>query len=149
MVDTTVRFHSCDVHAIGHIVLHSEMLTFNSVFVFCILCIIVKICRSAMQTFQVEQIFYNKVVLDNLLAEYGHSTSAQCSVVCQQESCKCFGFNSITQICRIHAFCKPENTLVEESGWKYYRSRAGSKDIFSCIYFSLNKTCKTLFLYGS
>ncbi|XP_052692400.1 perlucin-like protein [Crassostrea angulata] len=100
------------------------MFTFKSVFVLCILCNIVKICRSAMQTFQVEQIFYNKVVLDNLLAEYRHSSSAQCSDICQQESCKCFGFNSITQICRIHAFCKPDNTLVEESGWKYYRSRA-------------------------
>nr|XP_011440035.2 perlucin-like protein [Crassostrea gigas] len=100
------------------------MFTLKHVFVFCILCITVKICRSAMRTFQVEQIFDNKIVLDNLLTEYAHSTSALCSVVCQQESCKCFGFNSITQMCRVHAFCRPDNTLVEESGWKYYRSRA-------------------------
>lgn len=100
------------------------MFTFKTVFVFCVFYILVKMCRSAMRTLQAEQIFDNNIVLDNLLAEYGHSSSALCSVICQQESCKCFGFNSITQICRIHAFCKPDNTLVEESGWKYYRSRA-------------------------
>ncbi|XP_052695698.1 perlucin-like protein [Crassostrea angulata] len=99
------------------------MSTFKPVSVFCILCINVNICHSVIRTFEVEQIFYNKVVLDNILAEYRHSTSALCSVVCQQENCECFGFNSIYQMCRVHVFCRPDNTLVEESGWKYYRSK--------------------------
>ncbi|XP_065921711.1 perlucin-like protein [Magallana gigas] len=102
------------------------MFTFKTVFVFCVFYILVKMCRSAMRTLQAEQIFDNNIVLDNLLAEYGHSSSALCSVVCQQENCECFGFNSVTQMCRVHAFCTPNNTLVEESGWKYYRSRAKS-----------------------
>ncbi|XP_052692507.1 perlucin-like protein [Crassostrea angulata] len=100
------------------------MFTFKTVFVFCVFCILVQICRSALRTLQVEQIFYNKFVLDNLLTEYGHASSALCSVVCQQEKCECFGFNSATQMCRVHTFCRPANTLAEESGWKYYRSRS-------------------------
>eukprot|EP00105_Crassostrea_gigas_P004701 XP_011418001.2 PREDICTED: perlucin-like protein [Crassostrea gigas] len=100
------------------------MFTFKPVFVFCTFCILVKICRSAILTLQVEQIFNNKFVMDTLLTEYRHSTSALCSVVCQQEKCECFGFNSATQMCRVHAFCRPDNTFVEESGWKYYRSRS-------------------------
>ncbi|XP_052692173.1 galactose-specific lectin nattectin-like [Crassostrea angulata] len=118
------------------------MFTYKHVFVFCVFCILAKICHSAMRTLQVEQIFDNKVVMDNFLAEYGHSTSALCSVVCQQETCECFGFNSITKTCRVHTFCRPDNTLIEESGWKYYRSRA-DWDTFMNSEYLLNDTVVT------
>lgn len=95
-----------------------------------------------MRTLHVEQIFDNKIVLDNLLAEYRHSSSALCSVVCQQETCECFGFNSITKTCRVHTFCRPDNTLIEESGWKYYRSRA-DWDTFMNSEYLLNYTVVT------
>lgn len=65
-------------------------------------------------------------MLDNLLAEYGHSSSALCSVFCEQEQCECFGFNLATQMCRVYAFCRQNNTLVEETGWKYYRSKTSA-----------------------
>lgn len=113
---------------------HCAISSFTSTFFVSIICITVKWCVPAFRVLQVEQIFNNKVVMDNLLAAYGHSPSSLSTVLCQQEKCECFGFNSVTQICRVHSFCRPDNTIVNESGWKYYRtSKYRCYSFFFCL----------------
>lgn len=111
------------------------MYTFTTTFIFSIICLKVKLCVPALRVLQVEQIFNNKVVIDNLLADYGHSSSSLCTLLCQQEKCECIGFNSVTQTCRIHSFCRPDNTIINESGWTYYRTSKFCCLIITCIYY--------------
>lgn len=64
----------------------------------------------------------NKAIMSNLITELHNSSPTQCSYVCLQQKCECFGFESNTKTCRIHAFCRLYSTSVDEAGWKYYRS---------------------------
>lgn len=98
------------------------MSTFSTTFFVIIICIKGQLCTPEYRVLQVEQIFNDRVVVDNILADYDHSSSSLCTVLCQQENCECFGFNSVTQTCRVHAFCRPDNTIINESRWKYYRT---------------------------
>lgn len=116
------------------------MSTFTTTFFVIIICIKVKLCTPEFRVLQVEQILNNRVVVDNLLADYGHSSSSLCTVLCQQENCECFGFNSVTQTCRVHSFCRPDNTIINGSGWNYYRTS-------KCCWLTHLCTCMFTFSY--
>lgn len=72
--------------------------------------------------FFAEQMLENKAIMSNLITELHNSSPTQCSYVCLQQKCECFGFESNTKTCRIHTFCRLYSTSVDEAGWKYYRS---------------------------
>lgn len=91
-----------------------------------LLCLIVCMADSVRcsinQMFFAEKMLENKAVMSNLLMELHNISPTQCSYVCLQQKCECFGFESDTKTCRIHAFCRLYSTSVDETGWKYYRS---------------------------
>lgn len=66
------------------------MSTFSTTFFVIIICIKVQLCTPEYRVLQVEQIFNDRVVVDNILADYDHSSSSLCTVLCQQENCECF-----------------------------------------------------------
>lgn len=74
------------------------------------------------QMFFAEKMLENKAIMSNLITEFHNSSPTQCSYVCLQQKCECFGFESNTKTCRIHAFCRLYSTSVDEARWKYYRS---------------------------
>nr|XP_011419778.3 perlucin-like protein [Crassostrea gigas] len=72
--------------------------------------------------YRAEQEFVNKQVLDNLLSEVNCPSIITCTVLFRQLDCGCFGFNSMVHKCRVHTFCRLESTLVDDTGWEYYRT---------------------------
>ncbi|XP_052692315.1 perlucin-like [Crassostrea angulata] len=72
--------------------------------------------------YKAEQEFVNKQVLDNVLSEVNCPSIIRCTGLCCQVDCGCFGFSSMVNKCRVHAFCRLESTLVDDAGWEYYRT---------------------------
>lgn len=87
-----------------------------------IVCIVGSVKCSRNQMFFAEKMLENKAVMSNLITEIHNSLPTQCSYVCLKQKCECFGFESNTKTCRIHAFCRLYSTSVDEAGWKYYRT---------------------------
>lgn len=87
-----------------------------------IVCMAGSVRSSRNQMFFAEKMLENKAVMSNLITKLHNISPTQCSYICLQQKCECFGFESNTKTCRIHAFCRLYSTSVDEAGWKYYRT---------------------------
>ena len=68
--------------------------------------------------------FSNKV-LKNHLKEVSQSSSRSlldCSTQCGR-CCGCFGFNTLTKVCRVFKTCGKADVIEHEEGWTYHYLR--------------------------
>lgn len=101
-----------------------------------IVCIVGSVKCYRNQMFFAEKMLENKAVMSNLITVLDNSSPTQCSYLCLQQKCECFGFESYTKTCRIHTFCRLYSTSVDEAGWKYYRTGQCCKFLFTQVFYS-------------
>lgn len=86
----------------------------------------------------------NKALKNTLNKDIQTSSLFDCGARCQL-CCRCFGFNTVTNICRVFLTCDQNDIIGIEEGWIYhYRNELGEK--CQCIFvyvwdFTLYKQC--------
>lgn len=73
-----------------------------------------------MRSFVAARNFDNRISSRDLVAEHQTRSRSSCAAMCDV-NCKCFGFNSMVKMCRIHHSCGPADMNSVEDGWKYYQ----------------------------
>lgn len=62
--------------------------------------------------------FIDKVFGAQLIVERGPVTHTECASKCR--CCACFGFNTLTNTCRVYESCDAGKVNGMETGWKYF-----------------------------
>lgn len=63
--------------------------------------------------------FINKVFSAKPIVRRGPVTLIECASKCKR-CCACFGFNTLTNKCRVYESCDAGNVNGMETGWKYF-----------------------------
>lgn len=76
--------------------------------------------RSRVFRYYIENIdLFDKIFGTPLVVEKGPMPFIDCAINCNR-CCSCFGFNFLTNKCRIHKSCDVSNVSGNEAGWRYY-----------------------------
>lgn len=63
--------------------------------------------------------FIDEVFSAQPIVERGPVTLIECASKCKR-CCVCFGFNTLTNKCRVYESCDEDNVSGIETGWKYF-----------------------------
>ena len=80
----------------------------------------------------------NKVLENVLTKDIQTSSLLGCGARCHR-CCRCFGFNTLTNICRIFQTCDQEDVINDEDGWIYHsRNELGNQKALKYFYVEFN-----------
>ena len=87
--------------------------------------------------FKINTAFSGKVFKNTLLGSFRSSTRSllKCATKCDR-SCRCFGFNALTNMCHVFKSCVQNDVIGHEEGWIYYSSKkSGELILYHIIMF--------------
>ena len=88
--------------------------------------------------FRKNTVLSNKVLANVLTKDIQTSSLIGCGARCHR-CCRCFGFNKLTNICRIFQTCDQEDVIKDEDGWIYHnRNELGNQKSLRYFYVEFN-----------